>query len=57
MKEEKAIKEHFDEKSKKICRNGHIEHDNICPYCVAIHGYKIDKSDSRLWGRYKGRKQ
>ena len=56
-REEKAIKEYFDEKVRTPCRNGHTQHTNKCPDCVAVHGYKIDKADNRLWGRFEGRKQ
>ena len=57
MKERKAIKEYFDEKGRTPCRVGHLKHTNSCPHCVSVHGYKIDKTDNRLWGRFKGRKQ
>ena len=30
-----------EEESHKKCSRGHLEHDNKCPHCVAVNGYKI----------------
>jgi hypothetical protein len=27
----------------KPCSEGHKEHDNKCPHCVAVNGYRVEK--------------
>ncbi len=34
----------MDVNSYKPCSEGHKKHDNKCPYCVSVNGYKLKNS-------------